>query len=326
MRIWTVVSRVVLTLGVVVTCVCWAGVSARAGVIRSDRSDFDARRFGGYGVFQSVGQVFTRDTHGRGFIASGVYLGDSWMLTAAHVVEDVSALQFSIGRQRYTADTTFVHPQWDPGDLLAGYDLALVKLDRDVEGITPATRFRGDKDTHRFAAMVGFGYGGKGDTGFDTHTPLRKRGGRNVIDLVYNNNILLADFDSGSASDNAAGNTNRQGLEYLIAPGDSGGGLFFYENRVWQLGGIHSFGAATLDRNPNSDYGDLSGHTRLLAFNGWIDQVIGTASFSTLASGETFVGSLYTARSLGTASVPEPAGVAGLLLVGAVVLRRGRKD
>jgi secreted trypsin-like serine protease len=55
-------------------------------------------------------------------------------------------------------------------------------------------------------------------------------------------------------------------LEFLIASGDSGGGLFI-DNK---LAGIHSC-VMTVGKNPQSKYGEESGHTRISNFIEWIE-------------------------------------------------------
>jgi secreted trypsin-like serine protease len=56
-------------------------------------------------------------------------------------------------------------------------------------------------------------------------------------------------------------------LEFLIASGDSGGGLFL----DGKLAGINSFVSAE-DGKTNSSYGDESGHTRISLYREWIER------------------------------------------------------
>src|SRR5208283_4095111 len=59
-------------------------------------------------------------------------------------------------------------------------------------------------------------------------------------------------------------------LEGLIAPGDSGGGLFITTSTGTYLAGVNSFVGS--DSNlPNSMYGNFSGHTRVSAYSDWIE-------------------------------------------------------
>jgi len=58
-------------------------------------------------------------------------------------------------------------------------------------------------------------------------------------------------------------------LEFLIANGDSGGGLFIDK----KLAGINSCVMAD-DKSLNSNYNDWSGHTRVSLHKPWIDKMI----------------------------------------------------
>jgi hypothetical protein len=69
------------------------------------------------------------------------------------------------------------------------------------------------------------------------------------------------------------GSSRPLNLEYLIAPGDSGGGVFIRSGGKELLAGINSFVEA--DIGPlDSGHGSISGHTRVSVFNRWIDNVL----------------------------------------------------
>ena len=59
-------------------------------------------------------------------------------------------------------------------------------------------------------------------------------------------------------------------LEGLIAPGDSGGGLFITTSTGTYLAGVNSFVGSDFGQ-PHSVYGNFSGHTRVSAFSDWIE-------------------------------------------------------
>ena len=123
---------------------------------------------------------------------------------------------------------------------------------------------------------VGFGITGTGLTGSDTFT-LQKRAGQNVIDAFVGKGrrrTIVADFDNPlNPGDSSFGSSDPLSLEYLIAPGDSGGGLFINVDGIDLLAGVHSFGAA-FDGLADSDYGDISGDSLVTPFNSWIDRMI----------------------------------------------------
>ena len=131
---------------------------------------------------------------------------------------------------------------------------------------------------------------GTGSSGATTFFDGLKRAGENMVDSVYktpggSNRILLADFDSGLSSDNSYGSKSPLAHESLIAPGDSGGGLFEDFNGQSLLTGITSFGWGRLDGNSNSDYGDVGGWTRVTYFNSWIDSVINQTALTVSGGG-----------------------------------------
>src|SRR5262249_25441582 len=127
--------------------------------------------------------------------------------------------------------------------------------------------------------------------------------GTNTIDAFnQNGKLLLADFDSGSAS--STGTAIPTVMEAMIAPGDSGGGLFV-TNGLGQmvLAGITSFGSSSTDR-----YGGVGFWDSVYAYAPWIDCVIDDPDPSKAG---TDCGSSYTyIAAPPRTDVPEPSGLA----------------
>jgi len=312
-----------MTCGFLLAVVCMANL-ADAGTPRHDVSPDVSLTMGS--SFESVGKFIGR-SGSSAYLGSGTLISDNWVLTAGHNVDSADSLSFSIGGQDYSASSWIAHPGWD-GDLMAGYDIALVQLDAPVANIAPAERYSGFEEMGAIATSVGYGKSGDGLSGAVSSAGTR-RAGQNVIDMVTQESggrVLLSDFDNPlDFTDNKLGSAFALENEYLIAPGDSGGGLFIDTEFGPMLAGVHSFGSAT-DGLVNSDYGDVSGHIRVSAFNDWIDSIIYGDPFGDGSTLE-FADGLFAngvMSSITPSPVPEPAtlGIAALMAIFGLALGR----
>ncbi|MFP6747535.1 MAG: trypsin-like serine protease [Alphaproteobacteria bacterium] len=270
----------------IIGCIAALGCAgaAQAGVIRHDQLDSDYIALGAKSLYDSVGQVLFTGTDGRSYAASATMIAPNWALTAAHVVDSTASLDFILGGQTYSAQSWLYHSKWD-GDLGKGYDIGLIQFaEGQIANAVTATLYGGNDEYGGLGTFVGYGTTGTGLTGYDPSLPLVKRAGNNLVDAFLRtpgkrSRVLLSDFDKpGDPSESSWGTSAPEDLEYLIAPGDSGGGLFQEIDGTNYLTGVHSFGWGRLDGNPNSDYGDVSGQTRVSSFYGWINDIIGGGS------------------------------------------------
>jgi len=262
---------------------------AEAGVRRDDVADSSFVNLGADPRYASVGR-FLYSVDGSGFIASGVLISPNWVLTAAHVVQGnnflgagVTGMNFTlfsgVNSFVYSAAQWIPHPGWaaTSGSVLAGFDIGLVRLSTSVSGFTPVTLYPSDSVPIQAGTIVGFGATGTGLTGFQNGTAGTKRAGQNMVEatgdgVTISSNVLFVDFDRpGVPAESVIGGSAPLALEYLSAPGDSGGGLFVTEGVNTYLLGITSFGWGYTDGVANSDYGDLAGFTSTRAFQSWIE-------------------------------------------------------
>lgn len=273
----------------------WLGFGLQAGVRRDDVADSEFLSLAASALYESVGK-FTYSVGASSYIASGVLISPEWVLTAGHVTGGdnflgggISNMTFSLNTGNsvlsFAAAEWVTHPGWaaTSGDLLAGYDLGLVRLSQSVTAVQAAALYLQENLQIQPGTIVGYGSTGVGSAGFQPGTAGTKRAGQNMIDAqgdgtTISSGILFADFDRpGMPEESVVGSALPLALEYLSAPGDSGGGLFITQNSQTFLVGITSFGWGYLDDVSNSDYGDLAGFTSTTANAQWISSVTGVA-------------------------------------------------
>ena len=182
------------------------------------------------------------------------------IITAAHVVKGVDTVTVlkSDGEEvkvKYSAFPALFKTQ----KLAERFDIAVCHLEEEIKLDFYPELYRERNETEQICSIAGFGVTGNHDTGVNIRE-LSKRAGSNVIDAVINEMLVCS-----------VGPKRKTSLEYLIASGDSGGGLFINK----KLAGVNS-NVSTIykDMNPNSDKNDFSCFTRVSNHVEWIDKCI----------------------------------------------------
>ena len=272
----------VLRLGPILVALLAVGhQTASGGTIRHDRVGSNYTNLAA--SYPSVGRLTWSS-----YICSATLIDDNWILTAGHCLDaegySPTGWTFDLtdsGGGMHNGAERVIHPDWTDsgGDLGSGADIALLRLGSAETTVAPATINTNTAEVGQVGTNVGYGRTGNGLTG-DTDPAGTKRAGNNVVDLDgsgvsgYPDTVLFQDFDSGSAGDNWSGSAIGENLEYLIAPGDSGGGMFMDFGSGDVVAGVHSF-IASVDGDTNADYGDIAGSTRVSSYASWITNTIG---------------------------------------------------
>jgi hypothetical protein len=206
--------------------------------------------------FHYVGMLCGEYDNGDFFCASAVAIDDFNILTAAHVVDNVKTCILTLDTNNvHCIDNIVVHKnfksnQFGIADIAIGHSKTPFKL-----GFYPPLYTEKDENS-KLCCMAGYGFYGTFLSGANKHDGI-KRAGSNTIDSIEKNLLICSPSKRNSATFTS--------LEFMIASGDSGGGLFI----DGKLAGIHSCVMAE-NKQPESKYGEQSGHTRLSDFLDWI--------------------------------------------------------
>lgn len=259
-------------------------VPAFAGVIRHDLPDSQYKNFANDSRFSGVGLI-AYDTPGT---CSGTVIHKNWVMTAAHCLEDAQSMSFYLpsdtGWRFYEASNWVAHENYAGAGLLAGWDIGLIHFDSDFD-VAPAQLYSGDSEL--FSPMIGVGFGMTG-TGLSGQVSMdyTRRAGTNSIDDLWSSQgdggqIMWSDFDH--PTDPSFNYMNypqftfddlATPLEIMLAPGDSGGGIFVEENGNTYIAGVFSFSGDSSGDGLRGSYGDSFGSTRVSSFTNWINNKI----------------------------------------------------
>lgn len=224
---------------------CAVGFSAPAGavVVRHDAAPTEHATLAAHSLFDATGFL----QFAGGGVCTGTLVAAGTILTAAHCVagKAVDEVSFGLGEQIAGAAVYGVagivsNSLWISGNPQARHDTALVFLEDNVTGITPAA-IDAREPQGRSGAFAGYGVQGTGQApdGGLTGTG-DKLAARNVIDFLIQGQ-LFTDFDAPDDADKSLfGSATPLPLEGSGNNGDSGMPLFAQFEDEWRLVGIYS--------------------------------------------------------------------------------------
>jgi hypothetical protein len=211
--------------------------------------------------YRALGEVTDKDT-GKTRPAfqygSAVIIRPHWVLTAAHVVEGASAHAVLRDNDDVYILNDVIVPKEFTGDNIGFYDLALCYSPKDFKLDFYPALYKKTDELGKAITIAGYGLTGTFHTGC-TLSDGKKRAGHNAVEGTERG-VLVCTPNRGAG---------RFPLEYMIAPGDSGGGMFIGN----ELAGINSFLMAS-DKKPDGTYGDESAFTRVSLYANWVESEI----------------------------------------------------
>lgn len=230
-------------------------VTAQAIVRRHDREEGAYLALAQSPKWQSAVSV--------GGVAVGTLVGETWVLTAAHVAQVIGPFERVVrvaGRECVVSEI-YTHQGYDGST--AGTDIALLRLAKPVTDVMPAPFYPDSDEAGRAVIFVGDGQPGVGTTGPVNETDRRWRAAENRITRAQDTTLQF-DFDAPPDGEQ---------LEGISGPGDSGGPAFIEKGGRVFVAGVSS--ANLRGTGPGlCTYGTIEVYCRVSAQRAWIDAVL----------------------------------------------------
>jgi hypothetical protein len=224
-----------------------------SGTIDPNTSDTKHIEYGQ--KFTYVGKLCGIGADNKYYCASAVAITDRFILTAAHVIKDAKSCTVTINDKTINVINIEYPIEFEENNF--GYnDIAIGYCEENIGLDFYPDLYENDNEEGKLCSLSGYGLTGTFATGAiksDDH----RRAGSNIIDDIHNDLLICSPSDKDK----------KTSLEFIIASGDSGGGLFIGN----KLAGINSCVIA-IDKKPNSSYTDECGHTRISKFISWIKE------------------------------------------------------
>ena len=212
-------------------------------------------------------------------VGSAVVIKPNWCLTAAHVLDGSMGNPTVINDagKEFRVSKVITHKEF-VSERIGWNDIALCYSPESfaLEFYTPL--YTESDELGKAITISGYGLTGTFSTGA-TKDDSKKRGGHNRIESTERCVLICS----------PSVKTDRFPLEFMISPGDSGGGMFIGN----KLAGINSFLLAK-DKKPDGTYGDESAFTRVSIYADWVAQQIESYELS-LKAQSTLSGEIVSA-------------------------------
>lgn len=241
-------------------CIIFLGLyclSVVAGTIDPKKTDQEYIEYGNQHtcVVKLLGHM--NDEKNTPYVASCVIISPYYALTAAHVVQGTVTQYVIYKGIPHTCLIAAIHSDFNSKKM--GYnDIAILRLNKSIDLDFYPELYTKNDEINKICSISGFGHTGTLSSGYNRQKDDgKKRAGSNIIHSLEKHLLICSTTDLPTS------------MEFLICPGDSGGGLFIDK----KLAGINSCVFAD-DGKTDSNYGDNSGHTRISIFADWIKESI----------------------------------------------------
>ena len=192
-----------------------------------------------------------------GFFGSAVIVRPRIILTAAHVVGEGKDAHITLNDKKIHLLFGLLLKKYDK-DKMGPLDIALGYLKEDAVIDFYPELYDKDDEIGKVCSISGYGMTGNHRYGAKVHDG-KKRAGSNIVKELFNGMLVCSLQDRPYTS-----------LEFMVANGDSGGGLFIDQ----KLAGINSCIMTHKGGTLNSDIQDESCHTRISVHKPWLDVII----------------------------------------------------
>ncbi len=243
--------------------------AAYAIVIRDDLPDSDYIVAGS--DYPALVTLFEPDD------CTGTLVHESYLLTVAHCAADLEeGDSLLVNGVSHAVAEVIRHPRWRSNR--DNLDIALVRFQRPVRGVTPLPIYRGTGELGSVITLLGRGVNANGLQGERRATSdgnLRRA--TNVVTAV-NNHFIEILFER-------PGQDGITDLEGVGVSGDSGGPAFIDVDGVPHIAGLNSWGEGGNGVRVGQ-YGSRDYQTRVSQYLEWLDSVV---DFPELVAAEGFI-------------------------------------